>query len=195
MSDPLDPIDNASTPLTDEERQGLIPSYITLRGELNEAEQVGILKTEQWALSQKRDVLDQKFLNELHRRMFGSVWKWAGKLRTSGKNIGMDVSRIANDLKQLTDDCEFWIKNNTYGSDEIATRFHHRLVFIHPYVNGNGRHARLAADLLLIALGHKRFSWGRVNLINAGETRAQYIAALRSADRHDYQPLLNFVRT
>jgi len=195
MSDPLDPVDDASTPLDGDERDGLIPSYITLRGELNEAEQANILKCEEWAFARKRNVLSQKFLNDLHKRMFGSVWKWAGVFRKSGKNIGVDAYKISQDLQLLIDDCQYWIDHDTYAPDEIAARFHHRLVHIHPYANGNGRHARLAADLLLTSMKQNRFSWGRVSLVDAGQTRARYIEALRAADNNEYAPLLAFVRS
>ena len=195
MTDPLDEQDDASTPLTEEEREQLIPSYITLRAELNEAEQANILEAEEWAFARKRDVLDERFLKTLHKRMFGRVWRWAGQFRQSERNIGVDAYRISTDLRQLIDDCRYWIENETYDPDEIATRFHHRLVSIHPFPNGNGRHARLATDLLLTAHGRPRFSWGRVNLVDPGETRQAYVAALRAADNHDYGPLLDFVRT
>lgn len=195
MTDPLDEQDDAATPLTEEEREQLIPSYITLRSELNEAEQANILEAEEWAFARKRDVLDERFLKNLHKRMFGRVWRWAGQFRQSERNIGVDAYRISTDLRQLIDDCRYWIENGTFDPDEIATRFHHRLVSIHPFPNGNGRHARLAADLLLTALGRPRFSWGRVNLVDPGETRQAYVAALRAADNHDYGPLLDFVRT
>ena len=195
MSDPLVPQDDGSTPLTDEELEGLIPSYITLRRELNEAEQANILEAEEWTASRNNGVLSPEFLNTLHKRMFGNVWKWAGKYRRSGKNIGVDAYRIATDVRQLTDDCAFWIENGTYEADEIAARFHHRLVFIHPYVNGNGRHARLAADLLLRSLDRPRFTWGSTNLTDPGTTRSRYIVALRAADGHDHGPLLRFVRS
>ena len=195
MTDPLDEQDDAATPLTEEEREQLIPSYITLRSELNEAEQANILEAEEWAFARKRDVLDERFLKNLHKRMFGRVWRWAGQFRQSERNIGVDAYRISTDLRQLLDDCRYWIENETFDPDEIATRFHHRLVSIHPFPNGNGRHARLAADLLLTALGRPRFSWGRVNLVDPGETRQAYVAALRAADNHDYGPLLDFVRT
>ena len=195
MTDPLDEQDDAATPLTEEEREQLIPSYITLRSELNEAEQANILEAEEWAFARKRDVLDERFLKTLHKRMFGRVWRWAGQFRQSERNIGVDAYRISTDLRQLIDDCRYWIENGTFDPDEIATRFHHRLVSIHPFPNGNGRHARLAADLLLTALGRPRFSWGRVNLVDPGETRQAYVAALRAADNHDYGPLLDFVRT
>ncbi len=110
-------------------------------------------------------------------------------------NIGVDAYRIPQELHQLLDDCRFWIENSTYEPDEIATRFHHRLVWVHPYPNGNGRHARLATDLLLIALGQSRFTWGRVSLVDSGEARQEYVAALQAADNHDIAPLLAFVRS
>ena len=195
MSDPLIEEDDASTPLTEEEREELTPSYITLRSELNEAEQRNILDAEEWAFSRKRNVLSEHFLKELHKNMFGKVWKWAGKPRLSERNIGVDVYRISTDLRQLINDCQYWIDNKTYEPDEIAARFSHRLVQIHPFSNGNGRHSRTAADLLLVNLGPERFSWGRENLVDAGETRQKYIDALHAADRHDYAPLLAFVRS
>lgn len=195
MNDPLAEQDDASTPLSPDEREGLLPSYITLRGELNEAEQQNILEADEWAFSRRRKVLDEQFLNTLHQRMYGNVWRWSGKYRTSQKNIGVEYYRIPTELRTMLDDCRYWIEHNTYAPDEIAARFHHRLVWIHCYPNGNGRHARLATDLLLASLGTDRFSWGSVNLIDAGTTRAAYVAALRAADNHDYSPLLAFVRS
>lgn len=193
--DPLVPQDDAGTPLSEEEKEGLIPSYITLRSELNEAEQANILEAESWAFARKRDVLDEQFLGKLHDRMFCNVWKWAGSHRTSGKNIGVNAYKIPTEMRQLVDDCRYWIENDTYGPDEVGARFHHRLVSIHPYPNGNGRHARLAADLLLISLGRERFSWGGANLLDPTETRQRYIAALVEADGHNIEPLLEFVRS
>ena len=195
MSDPLAPIDDASTPLSPEEKEDLIPSYITTRGELNEAEQNNILKAELWAFSRKRNVLDAGFLNNLHHRMFGSVWKWAGQFRHTGKNVGIDAYRIPIELQLLIDDCAYWIEHTTYETDTVAARFHHRLVLIHPYPNGNGRHGRMATDILLRSLGHERFSWGNKNLVDASETRAAYVAALRAADNHDFELLFDFVRS
>lgn len=195
MSDPLEGQDDGATSLTEEELADLIPSYISVRPELNEAEQTNILEAEEWAFSRKRDVLDEHFLKNLHKRMFGRVWKWAGTFRLSKKNIGVDAYKIAVELRNLRDDCRYWIEHGTYEPDEIATRFHHRLVFIHPFPNGNGRHARTAADLLLVAVDRPRFTWGRANLVNAGETRDRYIAALHAADHHNIAPLLAFVRS
>jgi Fic-DOC domain mobile mystery protein B len=195
MTDPLFDQDAAATPLTPEEREGLIPSYITLRRELNEAEQANILEAEEWAFARKRDLLSEQFLKTLHKRMFGRVWRWAGEFRLTERNLGVAPHRIAIDLRKLLDDCRVWIENGTYPADEIAARFHHRLVWIHPFPNGNGRHARLATDLLLAGLGQPRFSWGRVNLVDASETRRAYVATLRAADGHDIGPLLEFVRS
>ena len=195
MSDPLLEEDDASTPLTVEEREGLIPSYVTLRRELNEAEQANILEAEQWAFARTRNVLDERFLTALHKRMFGRVWRWAGKFRRTERNVGVDPLRIATDLRQLLDDSRYWIEHATCPPDEICARFHHRLVAIHPFPNGNGRHARLATDLLLVELGQPRFSWGRTNLVNPGETRRAYVTALRAADGRNIQPLLAFVRS
>lgn len=195
MSDPLIEEDHASTPLTEEEREELIPSYISVRSELNEAEQRNILNVEEWAFKKERDVLSEHFLKELHKRMFGKVWRWAGKIRTSERNIGVDAYRITTELRLLIDDCKTWVKFESYEPDEIAARFSHRLVKIHPFPNGNGRHSRTAGDLLAVSLGQERFTWGRANLVDAGETRQLYIEALRKADNHDYGLLLEFVRS
>jgi Fic-DOC domain mobile mystery protein B len=195
MTDPLLEQDDAATPLSPEEREGLIPAYITLRGELNEAEQANILDAEEWAFARKRDVLSEKFLNDLHKRMFGRVWRWAGSYRHSNKNIGVDAYRIPTELRQLINDSRYWIDHETYPPDEIAARFHHKLVWIHPYPNGNGRHARLATDLLLVSMNRPRFSWGSASLVDPGETRQRYVEALRAADNHYIGPLLEFVRS
>lgn len=196
MTDPLLPQGDGDTELTPEERESLIPSYITFRRELNEAEQANIVEAQSWAFSRKRDVLDEALLTSLHKRMYGNVWRWAGEHRTSGKNIGhVDAYRIPTELRELLDNCRYWIDNKTYEPDEIAARFHHRLVFIHCYPNGNGRHARLATDLLLTQMGEVPFSWGGANLVDAVEVRTRYIEALQAADRHDIGPLLGFVRS
>jgi Fic-DOC domain mobile mystery protein B len=187
--------DDAATPLEAEEREQLIPTYITNRAELNEVEQIGIADADRWAFARKRgNVLDEDFLTALHRRMFGEVWRWAGTFRASERNIGVDPLQIGVQLRQLVGDVRYWIEHGTYSPDEIAARFHHKLVWIHPFPNGNGRHARLAADLLVVRLGGTRFTWGSVNLVVAAETRRRYVQALRAADRHDIAPLLAFVR-
>ena len=196
MTDPLiDAEDEAATPLTPEERQALIPTYITLRRELNEVEQIGIADADRWAFSRKREVLDEAFLKRLHQRMFNDVWKWAGEFRKTPRNIGVEAWRIEQDLRQLLDDVRYWIENATYPPDEIAVRFHHRLVFIHPFPNGNGRFSRLAADLLAVSLGRPRLSWGSGNLVATDALRRSYVNALHLADAHDIGPLLEFARS
>ncbi len=188
--------EDGNTPLSAEERLGLIPTYITLRHELNEAEQINITDGENWATRQSRNMLDEDALRELHRRMFGKVWAWAGDYsKETNRRIGSDSFRVPLDLRQMLDDVRYWIEHDTYPADEIAMRFHHRLTQIHPFPNGNGRFSRLAADLLAKHLGQPYFSWGRTSLIEAGATRGQYIEALRAADRHDLEPLLRFARS
>ena len=196
MSDPLfDEDDEANTPLEAEEREQLIPSYITLRRELNEAEQINIADAAKWLASRKRDVLDEKFLRNLHTRMFGQVWKWAGDYRKTPRNIGVEAWRIPMDVAQAIDDAKFWVANGTYSPDEIAVRFSHRLVAIHPFPNGNGRFSRMVGDLLAQQLGQPRFSWGSANLVDPNETRQAYMAALRAADAHNLEHLIAFARS
>ena len=187
--------DDANTPLNAEEMQQLIPSYITLRRELNEAEQVNIAHASKWLSSRRSDPLDEVFLRELHRRMFGQVWRWAGHYRKTARNIGIDANRVRMDTARAIDDARFWVANGTYVPDEIAVRFSHRLVAIHPFPNGNGRLSRMAGDLLAVQLGRPQFSWGSHSLTDANVTRAAYIAALRAADAHDLGPLILFARS
>ena len=194
-TDPLFEADDAATPLTSEEKLGLMPSYITFRRELNEAEQINVTRAEQWAFSRKRDVLNEAYLRRLHKQMFQDVWTWAGEFRTSERNIGVEPWRIVTELRELLENVRYWIAHQTYTADEIAARFHHKLVWIHCFANGNGSHGRLATDLLLVNLGQPRFTWGRQSLVNAGDTRRSYVAALRAADNRDIQPLLKFVRS
>lgn len=188
---------DGATPLDVDELQGLRLSHITTRAELDRWEQENIALGEAWAFSRRRQgLLTVAFMQSLHRRMFGSVWRWAGGFRRSGKNIGIDWPLIPVELKKLCDDTAAWVEYGTYPPDEIAARFHHRLVAIHPFANGNGRHARTMTDLLLVQqLARPRFTWGSANLTAAGTTRRAYIDALRAADRHDFIPLLAFVRS
>lgn len=197
MTDPLyDGEDEANTLLEAEEREQLIPTYITTRAELNEAEQVNITRASLWLRRARNvDVLDDAFLRDLHKRMFGEVWKWAGQYRRTPRNIGIDAYRIPMAVRELVQDARYWVDNGTYPPDEIAIRFSHRLVSIHPFPNGNGRHSRLTADLLAMKLGQPRFTWGRANLVDPGETRRAYVAALRAADGGEIEPLLAFAKS
>ena len=195
MSDIFDQPDDAATPLTPEETRELIPAHISDRADLNEAEQENITRGQAWALGRRRrDTLSEKFIKDLHKQMLGEVWRWAGDFRRSERNLGIPFYEIPAALRQLLGDTKAWIEYKSYPPDEIAVRFHHRLVQIHPFANGNGRHARLMADLLVMELGQERFSWGRANLQEAGDVRARYIAALKAADNHDIGPLLAFAR-
>lgn len=196
MSDPLfDENDDANTPLDADERGALILSYITLRRELNEAEQVNIAAAMKWLRGRKRDVLDEPFLRELHKRMFGKTWRWAGQYRTTARNIGVEAYRIGVELAQGIDDAKFWTENSTFSPDEIAIRFSYRLVYIHPFPNGNGRFSRLVGDLLAMQSGRRPFSWGSHNLVDVTTTRRAYVEALRAADGNDLSVLIAFARS
>ena len=194
MTDPFHADDHA-TPITPAERDGLIPTHVTLRGELNELEQKNIAEADSWAFTRKRGVLGEPFLLGLHRRMFKRIWRWAGQYRKSDRNLGVKPHLIQPQLRQAIDDAQYWVGHKSYDTDEIAVRFHHRLVAIHPFPNGNGRWSRLAADLLIVRMGGKRFSWGRANLQTPGDVRAAYIKALQAADNHDFTSLIAFVRS
>jgi len=188
---------DGATPLDPDEAEGLRLTHITTREQLNIFEAENIREGAAWAWrSRSKDMLNEGFIRRLHRNMFGKVWKWAGNFRNSDKNIGVPKERIGIDLRELCDDVQFWIDHHTFEPDEIAARFHHRLVSVHPFPNGNGRHARLMTDLLLEkALDSERFSWGGGDLIDSGSCRDRYIAALRAADRGDYDLLKAFVRS
>lgn len=194
MTDPFDADENA-TPLTPAERNDLIPTHVTLRGELNELEQQNIAQADSWAFARNRHVLDETFLRGLHRRMFSKVWRWAGEYRTTERNLGVAAYRVQPELRQAIDDTRYWIEHQSFASDELAVRFHHRLVFVHPFPNGNGRWSRLAADLLIVRQGSSRFTWGRASLQAASDLRHDYIAALHAADNHDLAPLIAFARS
>ena len=198
MTDLFNEPDDA-TPLMPGERDGLKQSWITTRNDLNEAEQENILKgaaSARRARSRKPlDLLRDDFSLILHKRMFGDVWTWAGTYRRTKRNIGIDPMRIAAEVPMLFDDLRFWVDHQTFPADEIAVRLHHRLVAVHQFPNGNGRHARLMADLLIERLGGKSFSWGGGSLADVGQLRAAYVNALRIADDHDIRPLLAFARS
>ena len=186
-----------ATPIEPDEAEGLLLTHITTRVELNYWEQFNIIKAEEWLKKTKpTKILNEQFIKKLHRVMFGIVWNWAGQFRKSGKNIGVPWYHISTSLKDLCDNTNFWIEQNDEPYDEIAVRFHHCLVSIHLFPNGNGRHARLMTDLLLEnILGQPKFTWGRMNLNNGGDVRSSYITALKLADKGNYDPLRLFVRT
>ena len=186
-----------ATPIDDNELSGLIPD-ISLQSELNVWEQTNISEAVLFYGTKDyiyEDILNVSFLLELHKRMFNKVWKWAGHIRLSGKNIGVDVSQIYPNTKDLCEDVKVWIQNNTFPPEEICIRFHHRLVKIHLFPNGNGRHSRFATDLLARCLKLDLFTWGHIDLSKESEIRKSYIQALHDADKGNFQPLLKFVRS
>ncbi|WP_020591400.1 mobile mystery protein B [Kiloniella laminariae] len=187
---------DGATPLDPDERLGLKFSHITTRGQLDELEQSNIEQALGW-LSRRRggDILDDVFVRTLHKRLFGEVWSWAGEYRKTEKNIGVDPLQISSQLRMLLDDARYWVENWTYAPLEAAARFHHRMVQIHPFANGNGRHARIAADILLEDhYHHPPIIWASgFDLQADSNRRAAYITALRAADAGDIMPLLAFV--
>lgn len=187
-----------STSLDPDEAEGLLPSHITTHGELNAWEQLNIARADAWAISRRRrrvtTVLASDFAEKLHHRMFDQTWTWAGTYRRTGKSIGVPASQVRIALRERLVDAAFWLTEHVYELDEVAARLHHQLVLVHPWPNGNGRWARLMADVLLHTERQSRFSWGGSNLIHATTARVAYLAALRSADHGDFTRLLAFVR-
>lgn len=188
---------DGQTPLDPDEKAGLIPDHLATKGELNDWEQENILLAVRWLKRVRSpDVLSEGFCRDLHKRMLGKTWAWAGTFRKSDKNIGCDWAQVGVKLAQLFGNTRWWVENNTFPPDEIAARFHRELVWIHPFPNGNGRHSRMMADALLRSMGQPPFTWGAGgHLVGANEVRAQYLAALRAADQGDYPLLLAFVRS
>lgn len=189
---------DGQTPISEEEKEGLLIKSITTRGELDELEQLNIEKTVEWTLNNKfvkEKILSEEFIKSVHKRMFGDVWEWAGKFRRSEKNIGVDWIRIGVELRMLLDDTNYWIKNHTYPPDEIAIRFKHRLVNIHCFPNGNGRHSRIMADIIIESVfGRDVFTWNNSNLVKPNNARKEYIDSIRKADNGIIEPLLDFAR-
>jgi Fic-DOC domain mobile mystery protein B len=186
------------TPLDADEKQALIPNIIC-REDLDKWEQENILEARKWLMYSSKisniDILSEKFLMDLHRRMFKYVWKWAGERRKTNKNIGVEFYKITHELKNLLDDANFWINNNTYSIEDIAIIFHHRLVKIHIFANGNGRHARLVADGIIKKYNGNNLSWGGdSSLMKPDIMRKNYIVALKEADKGDYELLLEFAK-
>ncbi len=190
--------EDGQTPLSEEEKDGLLIKTITIHGELDEHEQLNIEKAIEWTIKtkfKKDQILTEEFIKVLHKKMFGNVWSWAGEFRRSEKNIGVKWAMIGIELKALLNDTKYWIENKTFSNDEIAIRFKHRLVNIHCFANGNGRHSRIMADIIMESiLGNEPFSWNQSNMIKADQTRKNYINALRKGDNGNIQPLINFAK-
>lgn len=201
-ADPIFIEPEGATPLGPDEMDGLIPTWVATRNDLNTVEHDNITEAMVWAIGKKWTadlLLSSDSICDLHRRMFCDVWKWAGTLRQRVTTIGVPPAQISVQLHNLLADVRAQVDSVDvcpWSVDEIAVRFHHRLVLIHPFPNGNGRHSRLAADLLAVSLGERRFTWGGANLASTVETRAEYMSALRRADvSFEYGPLLEFARS
>jgi len=188
-----------ATPLDPNETNGLLINGITTHGELNTAEQEGILNESQWIFGRNhKHVLTDAFFKELHKRMFSSVWKWAGKYRQTDKNIGVDKHQISIEVKKICDDTAFWIESQTYPWNELGARFHHRVVWIHPFPNGNGRFSRILTDILMKSYEQAPFTWGQKSgvgddFVKDMALRKEYITALQEADQKNYARLIKFM--
>jgi Fic-DOC domain mobile mystery protein B len=190
---------DGSTPLDPNEIDGLIPSWISTRGDLNEAEQANIVK----ALTQPRwhrltvdKLLDDHIARQLHKAMFDDVWEWAGTYRHTERTIGVDPVTISVDVHNLMEDAKAWLTgDHPLEPDTVGYRFHHRLVQIHPFPNGNGRHARAMTNLLMAAIGRPPFTWGSGSVDHDPNVRKAYLAALRAADLRQFDLLAQFVRS
>jgi len=189
---------DGQTPLSEEEKDGLLIKTITTHGELDEHEQLNIEKAIQWTIKsklKKEKILTEEFIKELHKKMLGNVWSWAGEFRTAEKSIGVKWINIRMDLRILIDDTKFWIENKTFPDEEIAIRFKHRLVNIHCFANGNGRHSRIMADIIMeTVFGKEPFSWNNSNMVKPDETRKKYLHAIREGDKGNIQPLIEFAK-
>lgn len=187
---------NGATPYNQDDEAALIPKHITTQQQLNEWEQENIIAGERWLFSRKhKDLLSIFFVKKLHKKMFDKTWMWAGDFRCHNTNIGVPYPHIQENLANLFADVAYWASNNTFSLDEIAARLHARLVFVHPFSNGNGRHARLLTDAFLKYQGAQRFTWGRKTLSDQSDFRNQYIEALKKADHGDLEALVRFVRS
>jgi len=190
---------NGQTPLDEEEKEGLLIPTIANRAELDEFEQQNIEEAMQWVLTRSlnaNQILTERFVKNLHKRMYGNVWSWAGHFRKTDKNIGINKWHISSALKTLLDDTLYWIEHETFTPDEIAVRFKHRIVSIHCFPNGNGRHSRLMADIIVNKIYKLPvFSWGADNLVKKSDARANYLNAIKTADKDNYEPLISFARS
>ncbi len=193
--------EEGQTALDPDEKEGLLIPSVTTRAELDEVEQRHIEEAIRWTLERRKrftvdEILTEQFVLELHKRMYGAVWAWAGSFRRTDKNIGVDKHQIGVELRTLLDDCRYWIEYKVYPEDEVALRFKHRIVSIHCFPNGNGRHSRLIADIIIEKiLGRDVFTWGSQNLIGKSSFRSDYLTALREADRGNMKHLVDFSRS
>lgn len=191
--------EEGQTPLDEDEKEGLLIPTITTHGELDEFEQLNIERAVEWTLQRKfkKDkILTDAFIKDVHRKMYSDVWVWAGEFRKTNKNLGVDKLQICIELKNLLDDTKFWVENSAFETDELAVRFKHRIVSIHCFANGNGRHSRLMADIIIEHVFKRPvFTWGAANLIKEDEVRNIYLKAVRAADAGNFESLVQFARS
>lgn len=185
------------TPLTEEEKEGLLIPFISTRAELDEFEQQNIERAIKWTMGKrfhKDSLLSEDLIKRLHLEMYGDVWSWAGSFRKSDKNMGVGWPSIPVEVRKLIDDGKFWISHKTYPPDEIAVRFKHRIVQIHCFANGNGRHSRLMGDLIREKIFNRGvFTWGSgADLEREGTSRKEYITAIKEADDNKFARLIAF---
>jgi Fic-DOC domain mobile mystery protein B len=187
------------TPLDEEEKDGLLIQTVATRSELDEFEQQNIEQAVLWSLGRSfkpDNMFTEAFVQSLHKRMYGEVWAWAGDFRKSNKNIGVDKWQIPTELRSLLDDSLYWYTHKTYSPEEMTLRFKHRLVSIHCFPNGNGRHSRLMADIVIDKIYKQPvFTWGAADLVQQGDNRTRYLKAIKEADRGDMKPLIIFARS
>jgi Fic-DOC domain mobile mystery protein B len=186
-----------ATPLSDEDLQGLRIPSVTTHGELNEAEAANIIRGQEWALRARTarlpDLLSDRFMQRLHLTMFGDVWRWAGKYRLKDTNIGVPAHEIREHLRNVYADARAWLEHDVYSPEEFAARLHYRIATVHPFPNGNGRHARMVAHVVLVRhFKRDPLPWGNSALYAADAARQAYITALVAADNNDFAPLLTF---
>ena len=190
------PLTSGATALDPDEAADLIPGHITTVSQLNEWEATNILLAEAWAFDRRHmEVTTEDFVKALHRRMFDQTWRWAGRYRNTEKNLGSPPHLIPMAVREACANAGYWRANEVFPPTELAVRFHYRIVSVHPFPNGNGRHARLLADVALFSMGEDRLTWGRTSLQESGSARSEYIAALKAADAGDFEPLLLFSRS
>lgn len=187
------------TPIDEDEKEGLLIPTISTRGDLDEFEQANIEQALEWSMAadiDKDEFLSERFILHVHKKMFGEVWDLAGTIRKTNKNIGVDKTQISIELKKLIDDCKYWIENDAFSPDETAIRFSHRLVKIHLFPNGNGRHSRLIADIMISKIFDEPvFTWGRSDLSKNNQIRKVYLDAIQKADNGDYKSIIKFARS
>ena len=189
-----------ATPLTEADLTGLLIPSVTTHGELNAVEAANIIRAQEWALHARGvrlpNMLSDDFLQRLHRHLFGDVWRWAGDYRLANTNLGVPHQQIREHLRNVYADALVWFERKVYSPEEFAVRLHHRVVTVHPFRNGNGRHARMLANLVLVRhFKRDPLPWSNSPLRAASAVRQVYLAALRAADDGDLAPLLAFANS